>query len=55
MMRVLVAKLGPALETGAKRSIEIDVKNTDRAFGTIFGSEITRKYPEGLRRGYLYC
>ena len=22
--------------------------NTDRAFGTIFGSEITRKYPEGL-------
>ena len=47
-MRVLVAKLGPALETGAKRSIEIDVKNTDRAFGTIFGSEITRKYPEGL-------
>ena len=47
-MKVLVAKLGPALETGAKRSIEIDVKNTDRAFGTIFGSEITRKYPEGL-------
>jgi glutamate synthase (ferredoxin) len=47
-MRVLVAKLGSALETGAKRSIEIDVKNTDRAFGTIFGSEITRKYPEGL-------
>ena len=47
-MRVLVAKLGPALETGAKRSIEIDVKNTDRAFGTIFGSEITRKYPDGL-------
>ena len=34
----------PALETGGKRSIEIDVTNTDRAFGTIFGSEITRKY-----------
>ena len=47
-MKVLLAKLGPALETGAKRSIEIDVKNTDRAFGTIFGSEITRRYPEGL-------
>ena len=45
---MLLAKLGPALETGAKRSIEIDVKNTDRAFGTIFGSEITRRYPEGL-------
>ena len=47
-MKVLLAKLGPALETGAKRSIEIDVKNTDRAFGTIFGSEITRRYPDGL-------
>ena len=31
-----------------KRSIEVDVTNTDRTFGTIFGSEITKKYPEGL-------
>ena len=46
--KVLLAKLGSALESGQKRSIEIDVKNTDRALGTIFGSEITRKYPEGL-------
>ena len=47
-MKVLLAKFDQALETGAKRSIEIDVKNTDRAFGTIFGSEITRRYPDGL-------
>ena len=46
--KVLLAKLGSALESGQKRSIEIDVKNTDRALGTIFGSEITRRYPEGL-------
>jgi glutamate synthase (ferredoxin) len=46
--KVLLEKLGSALETGQKRSIEIDVTNTDRALGTIFGSEITRRYPEGL-------
>ncbi|MDO4297198.1 MAG: glutamate synthase large subunit [Lachnospiraceae bacterium] len=46
--KILLRKLGGALESGQKRSIEIDVTNTDRALGTIFGSEITRKYPEGL-------
>ena len=39
--RVLVKQLLPALEKGQKRSIEVDVTNTDRTFGTIFGSEIT--------------
>lgn len=29
-------------------TFEVDVTNTDRTFGTIFGSEITRRYPEGL-------
>jgi len=47
-VKVLLAKLGDALESGQKRSVELDVSNVDRAFGTIFGSEITRKYPEGL-------
>src|SRR5699024_6520500 len=37
--RVLVKQLLPALEKGQKRSIEVDVTNTDRTFGTIFGSE----------------
>ncbi len=46
--KILLEKLGDALESGQKKSIEIDVSNTDRALGTIFGSEITRKYPEGL-------
>ena len=46
--KVLFKKLLPALETGSKRSIELDVSNTDRAFGTMFGSEITKRYPEGL-------
>ena len=46
--RVLLKKLGPALEKKQKRSIEVDVTNTDRSFGTIFGSEITAKYGESL-------
>ena len=40
--RVLLKKLRGALEKRQKRSVEVDVINTDRAFGTIFGSEITR-------------
>ncbi len=46
--RVLVKELLPALEKKQKRILELDVTNTDRTFGTIFGSEITRRYPEGL-------
>ncbi|MDY5577523.1 MAG: glutamate synthase large subunit [Lachnospiraceae bacterium] len=46
--KVLVKKFAKALEDGQKRSIEVDVTNVDRSFGTIFGSEITRKYPDGL-------
>ena len=46
--KVLFKQLLPALENGTKRSIELDVGNTDRAFGTMFGSEITKRYPEGL-------
>ena len=46
--KVLAKQLLPALEKGQKRGLEVDVTNTDRTFGTIFGSEITRRYPEGL-------
>ncbi|MDD3796435.1 MAG: glutamate synthase large subunit, partial [Lachnospiraceae bacterium] len=46
--RVLLKRLQPALEKGQKRSIEIDVKNTDRALGTIFGSEITKRFGDSL-------
>ena len=41
---VLIKKLGPALAKGVKKSIEIDIKNTDRSLGTIFGAEITKRY-----------
>jgi glutamate synthase (ferredoxin) len=42
--KVLLKQLGGALAAKQKRSIEVDVTNTDRAFGTIFGSEITKRY-----------
>ena len=46
--RILMKKLKSALESGQKKSIEVDVSNTDRAFGTIFGSEITKRYGDDL-------
>lgn len=47
-VRVLTKELLPSLEKKQKRSMELDVTNTDRTFGTIFGSEITKRYPKGL-------
>src|SRR5699024_9793442 len=45
-----------ALGSGQKRSIQMDVSNVNRTLGTIFGSEITRKYPEGLPEDtYTIC
>ena len=41
--KVLLKHLGKALESGQKKSIAVDVSNTDRIFGTILGSEITEK------------
>ena len=46
--KVLLKQFEKAMEQGQKRSIEVDVKNTDRAFGTIFGSEITRRFDDQL-------
>ncbi len=46
--KVLLKQLSKAMEKGAKRSIQVDVSNTDRAFGTILGSEITRRFGDGL-------
>ncbi|MGN0495253.1 MAG: glutamate synthase large subunit [Lachnospiraceae bacterium] len=42
--KILLKNFKDALNKGQKKSIEIDVKNTDRSVGTIFGSEITKKY-----------
>ena len=46
--KVLLKELGKALEKKQKKSIHVKVSNVNRTFGTIFGSEITRHYPEGL-------
>ncbi len=42
--KVLLKKLGSALAAGEPKTLELDVTNTDRAFGTIFGAEITKRY-----------
>ncbi len=44
----ILRQLQPALEKKQKRSIEIEVSNTNRTVGTIFGSEITRRYDDTL-------
>ena len=45
-MKVLMKELMPALEKKQKKSIQLDVTNIDRTFGTIFGSEITKHWGE---------
>lgn len=45
---VLLKQLKTALESKQKRSITVDVTNIDRAFGTIFGAEITKRYKNTL-------
>ena len=42
--KVIMKKLGSALKNKTKKSIDIDITNTDRSVGTIFGSEITKRY-----------
>lgn len=47
--RVLISEARGALESKEKVVIEVNATNTDRAFGTLLGSEITRRYKnEGL-------
>ncbi len=46
--RVLLKSLDKAIAQGQKRSMEVDVTNTDRAFGTILGSEITKRLGDDL-------
>lgn len=47
--QVLLKKLRSALTNGQKKSVQLDVSNVNRTLGTILGSEITRRYPEGLK------
>lgn len=46
--KVLLKQLGGALAAGKKKSISVEVTNTDRSFGTSFGSEITKRYHDTL-------
>lgn len=46
--QVFLRKFKSALASGQKKSLQVEVSNVNRTLGTIFGSEITRKYPEGL-------
>ena len=46
--RVIMKKLGSALKSKTKKTIDINVINTDRALGTLFGAEITRRYGDSV-------
>jgi glutamate synthase (NADPH/NADH) large chain len=46
--KVLLKKFATALDEKQKRSVEVDVTNTDRAVGTLLGAEITRRFGETL-------
>ena len=46
---LLLEKLGPSLKTTRHGKLEVKVSSTDRAFGTLFGSEITRACGDSLR------
>ena len=47
--RVLLKQLRKAILAGQRRSIEVNVSNTDRAFGTMLGSEITRRLGDSVK------
>ena len=46
--KVLLKELLTAVKKGTKASLDIKVGNTDRAFGTMLGAEITRNHKTGL-------
>ena len=50
-LRVLEQALGSALEQGEPRRLEVAVSSTDRAVGTILGSDITRLHGNKLADG----
>ena len=46
--KILIKNLSDAMDKKQKRSVEVDVTNTDRALGTLLGAEITRRFGESL-------
>ncbi len=47
--KVLLKSLGKAIQAGRGRRMEVNVSNTDRAFGTILGSEITKNLGDDVK------
>ncbi len=50
-VKALLPEFRQSLETGTAKTVSLEVSNTDRAFGTILGSEITRTGKEGFPDG----
>ena len=48
-MKILMSRFKKAFEKGEKAETDVEVTNIDRTFGTIFGSEITKKYGDSLQ------
>lgn len=46
--KVFLKKMKQALDEGSRKSVEVDVTNTDRSVGTLLGAEITRRFGEKL-------
>ena len=46
--KVLLKKLRPAIEAKKSKTIEVEVSNINRTFGTILGSEITKAFDDTL-------
>ncbi|MBO6047297.1 MAG: glutamate synthase large subunit [Erysipelotrichaceae bacterium] len=47
-MKVLMKSFKGALKTGKHKEISLTISSTDRAFGTIFGSEVTKRWHQSL-------
>jgi glutamate synthase (ferredoxin) len=48
-VKVLLEAAKPALESGKKVTLDLQIRNVNRVVGTILGSDVTKKYgPEGL-------
>ncbi len=47
-MKVLLKEFSRNLKSGSKKQISLQVSSTDRALGTILGSEITKKFGDQL-------
>ncbi len=48
-MKVLIPSFKDSFDSAKPKTISVDIKNTDRSFGTIFGSDITAKYGNTLK------